>query len=41
MRLIAKENLTAFTRLGAEDMEAVVPGLLVGAAQSASSSLIA
>ena len=28
LRLIAKENLGAFSKLGAEDMEAVVPALL-------------
>jgi len=28
LRLIAKENLGAFSRLGTEDMEAVIPGLL-------------
>ena len=28
LRLVAKENLAAFSRLGTEDMEAVVPGLL-------------
>ena len=28
LRMIAKENLTAFSKLGTDDMEAVVPGLL-------------